>query len=346
MTVSWRLIGALLTCWAVLCQRGANAAPPSSADVDRAVGKAIRFLASQQQASGAWRSGQGESSAVTSLSLMAFMAAGHVPSEGSHGKIMDRGIRFVIDHQHPSGLLVTGNTHGPMYEHGICTLMLAEVAGMVDEPLATRVRTSLSRAVLLILKAQAVSKDARNAGGWRYQPTSNDSDLSATGWQLLALRAAKDVGCDVPAEAIEAAVGYVKKCSAMNRGGGFTYQPGDGVTPTRSGTGILCLEICGAHHAPETLAAADVLRRRPLRYGEDWFFYGVYYCMVGMFQVGGDAWTETRDVLTATLLERQSGDGAWTGQGTNELTHGAAYCTSLSVLALSVEYQYLPIYQR
>ena len=346
MTAQWRLIVAMLACWGVLGLHAASAAPPRSLEVDRAVGKAIRYLASQQQASGAWRSQQGESSAVTSLSLMAFMAAGHVPNEGPHGKNIDRGIRFVLDHQQPSGLLVTDKTHGPMYEHGICTLMLAEVAGMVDEPLASRVRTGLSRAVLLILKAQAVSKDARNAGGWRYTPTSNDSDLSATGWQLLALRAAKDVGCDVPAEAIEAAVGYVKKCSAMNRGGGFTYQPGEGVTATRTGTGILCLEICGEHHAPDTLAAANVLRRRPLRYDEQWFFYGVYYCMVGMFQVGGDAWTETRDVLAATLLERQSGDGAWTGQGSNEAGFGAGYCTSLAVLALSVEYQYLPIYQR
>ena len=277
MTVEWRSIGAVLACWSVLGLSVASAAPPTSPEVDRAVGKAIRYLASQQQASGAWRSPQGESSAMTSLSLMAFMAAGHLPGEGPLGKNMDRGIRYVLDHQHPSGLLVTGNTHGPMYEHGICTLMLAEVAGMVDEPLASRVRTSLSRAVLLILKAQAVSKDSRNAGGWRYHPTSNDSDLSATGWQLLALRAAKDVGCDVPAEAIDAAVGYVKKCSAMNRGGGFSYQPGDGVTATRSGTGILCLEICGEHHAAETLAAANVLRRRPLRYDEQWFFYGVYY---------------------------------------------------------------------
>ena len=239
MTARWRSIGAVLACWSVLGLHAAIAAPPSSAEVDRAVGKAVRFLASHQQASGAWRSPQGESSAMTSLSMMALMAAGHVPNEGPHGKNMDRGIRYVLDHQHPSGLLVTGNTHGPMYEHGICTLMLAEVAGMVDDPLATRVRTGLARAVMMILKAQAVSKDARNAGGWRYSPTSNDSDLSATGWQLLALRAAKDVGCDVPAEAIEAAVGYVKKCSAMNRGGGFSYQPGDGVTATRSGTGIL-----------------------------------------------------------------------------------------------------------
>ncbi len=282
--------------------------------------------------------------AMTSLTLMAFMATGHVPSEGPHGKNMERAIRWVVDRQLPTGLLAMNQVHGIMYEHGICTLMLAEVAGMVDEPLASRVRTSLAAAVKLILQAQAVPKVNQHVGGWRYSATSNDSDLSATGWQLLALRAAKDVGCDVPSASIEAAVSYVKRCTA--RPGGFSYMPGDGVTATRTGTGILCLEVCGNHHAPETIAAAQFLRRRPPRYQDGWFFYGAYYSSIGMFKVGGDYWTETRDALTTELIAHQAGDGAWTGNSTNEFSNGPIYCTSLATLALAVEYQYLPIYQR
>lgn len=321
-----------------------DAAPPTAQDVDRSLSRAIRYLASQQQASGAWRAPQGESVAMTSLTLMAFMANGHVPGEGPHGKNMERAIRWVVDRQLPNGLFALNQSHGVMYEHGICTLMLAEVAGMVDEPLASRVRTSLASAVKLILQAQAVPKGNQHVGGWRYSPTSNDSDLSATGWQLLALRAAKDVGCDVPGASIEAAVSYVKRCVA--RPGGFSYMPGDGVTATRTGTGILCLEVCGDHHAPETMAAAQFLRRRPPRYYEGWFFYGAYYSSIGMFKVGGDYWTETRDALTTELLTHQAGDGAWTGNNSNEFSHGPIYCTSLATLALAVEYQYLPIYQR
>lgn len=319
-------------------------AAPTPQEVDRSLSRAIRFLASQQQASGAWRAPQGESAAMTSLALMALMANGHVPGEGPHGKNMERAVRWVIDRQFPNGLFASQQTHGVMYEHGICTLMLAEVAGMVDEPLATRVRASLAVAVKLILQSQAVSKGQQHVGGWRYNPSSNDSDLSATGWQLLALRAAKDVGCDVPVASIEAAVSYVKRCSG--RGGGFSYQPGDGVTPTRAGTGILCLEVCGEHHAAETISAAEYLRRRPPRYQDGWYFYGAYYSSIGMFKVGGDYWTETRDAVASSLLAQQSADGAWTGNGSNELSFGPIYCTSLATLALAVEYQYLPIYQR
>lgn len=322
----------------------AQAAGPTPREIDQSIGRAIKFLADSQQDSGAWRSSNGESCAMTSLALMAFMAAGHVPGEGPYGQQLERGVRWVLNRQQQKGVFVSNHGH-PMYEHGICTLMLAEVSGMVSGPLSKQVREGLERAVAVILKAQLVPKANNHAGGWRYGPDSSDSDLSATGWQLLALRAAKDVGCDVPAESIDFAVSYVKKCSS-NRGGGFTYQPGDGVTATRTGTGILCLEICGAHHAPETLAAAAYLKRAPLRYHDSFFFYGVYYCMVGMFQVGGDAWTETRNHLATILLERQSDTGSWKGEQTNESNFGETYCTSMAVLALAVEYQYLPIYQR
>lgn len=320
---------------------------PTPREIDLSVSRATKYLADSQDNSGAWRTGHGESCGITALSIMALMASGHVPGEGPYGAKIDRGIRWIIQRQHPSGLFTSNIGHGPMYEHGICTLMMAEVAGMTNDQLAPQVRDSLTRAIKLILKAQVVPKGDNHAGGWRYGPSDHDSDLSVTGWQLLALRAAKDVGCDVPAESIDYAVGYVKKCAARNRGGGFSYQPGDGVTPTRTGTGILCLEICGQHHAPETMDAAKYLRRNPLRYrDESFFFYGVYYGMIGMFQVGGDAWTETRNQTASILISKQLANGSWNGADTNEVGFGSNYCTSMAVLALAVEYQYLPIYQR
>ena len=36
----------------------------------------------------------------------------------------------------------------------------------------------------------------------------------------------------------------------------------------------------------------------------------------------------------------------WEASGGNEHTYGSVYATSLSVLALAVEYLYLPIYQK
>ncbi len=313
--------------------------------IDAAISKALDHLAKRQNPSGAWTlDGQGESTSATSLAVMAFLAAGHVPGEGPYDQTIQRGVRWVLDHQQPNGLLVTERGHGPMYAHGISTLMLAEVAGMTDEALATKCREALKHAVRVILAAQSVRKDRNNAGGWRYHPSSNDSDLSVTGWQLLALRAAKNLGCDVPAEHIDAAVEYVKRCSTRNRG--FGYQPGSGSSPTRAGTGILCLEICGVHHSPEAVGAADALLQDPLRADQEWFYYGAYYCTIGMFQVGGKHWEQGKGHLIPLLLNLQAQDGSWSGRQGQERNIGTVYATSLAVLALSVEYQYLPIYQR
>jgi hypothetical protein len=322
---------------------------PSDREVDRSIVRALSFLAAQQKPSGAWQlknpSRGLDAASTTSLAVMAFMAAGHVPGEGPYGEQMNRGIRWVLSNQRPSdGLFQHRAGTGPMYTHGICTLMLAEVAGMVDASLSARVRSGLEKAILLILRAQAVPKGPDHAGGWRYHASSNDSDLSVTGWQLLALRAAKNIGCDVPAEAIEDAVSYVNKCAHKN--GGFSYHPDHGVNATRSGTGILCLEICGEHHAPATMSAADYLLARPLTYNDGFFFYGVYYCTVGMFQVGGRHWKITRDHITSLLLSKQQPNGSWNPQDGSEASFGPIYATSMSVLALAVEYQYLPIYQR
>lgn len=326
----------------------AEVAIPRQQAVDQAIVAALKYLATQQQPNGSWMINSfGESTAATSLAIMSFLSAGHIPGEGPYGKQIERGIDWVLAHQHPQGMLVHKSSHGPLYSHGISTLMLAEVQGMVNRRQAEPVRRGLERAIRLILEAQAVPKDDQHAGGWRYQSDSRDSDLSVTGWQLLALRAAKNNGCDVPAESIDDAVAYVKKCSLpADRGFGFAYQPGGGATATRTGTGILALEICGEHHTPEALGGADYLLRHPLQYSEHYFFYGVYYCSVGLFQVGGEHWEAQKANYMDILLRNQSPDGSWVAKHGSERSSGSIYSTSMSVLALAVEYQFLPIYQR
>ncbi|GAB4153606.1 MAG: terpene cyclase/mutase family protein [Planctomycetaceae bacterium] len=321
--------------------------------VDRSIVQALKYLAREQRPSGAWAIGRiGESTAATSLAVMAFLAAGHVPGEGPYGDAIEKGVQWVLDHQQPvdrtrgqeTVMLVHRRSHGPMYSHGISTLMLAEVCGMLDKKQGKECRKALEKSIRLILKAQNIQKSYRHAGGWRYQASSRDSDLSVTGWQLLALRAAKDIGCDVPKANIEKAVTYVKNCRSRF-GSGFGYQPSGGATATRTGTGILCLEVCGEHKCNETMRAADYLLRRPLQSRDSYFFYGVYYCTVGMFKVGGKHWKDTKNHLHNLLLNTQNGDGSWSPHG-SESSHGRIYSTSMAVLALAVEYRYLPIYQR
>lgn len=338
----------------VLCAAGLgsavdlHAAPRTTLQkrVDEALVRALKLLAREQRPSGAWVTrGNAESAAITALAVMAFMAAGNVPSEGPYAQRMQAAIRWIIRCQKPTGLIVNQSGRGPMYSHGICSLMLAEVVGMLPEDLEVEVRQALREAIRLILAAQQVSKASKYDGGWRYQITSEDSDLSVTGWQLLALRAAKNVGCDVPAENIDRAIRYVKKCSVPGNQG-FGYQNGSGPTPTRTGTGILALEVCGEHHCPEVLGGGEYLLRNPLREHDAFFYYGAYYCTVGLFKLGGDYWERSYQRLYETLLRLQNFDGSWPVGHSGEQTAGRIYSTTMSVLALAVEYRYLPIYQR
>ena len=324
-----------------------RAAGPSEHDVDESIVRALRYLAQHQQPAGGWNvdAFSGEATSATSLAVMSFLAAGHMPDEGPYGEIINRGVQFVIDHQEANGLLIHRRGHGPMYDHGISTLMLAEVSGLVPERQAAATRKALERAIRLILASQVVPKPGSQSGGWRYNPLSADSDLSVTGWQLLALRAAKDIGCDVPAENIDRAIDYVKRCSPRD-GRGFGYQPGNSATPVLSGTGLLALQVCGQEDSAEVHRAAEYLALRPLRYRDPWYFYGVYYTTIGMYKRGGDDWKNARGLLFQELLANQSPDGSWQAGNQNEAPWGRVYCTAMSVLALSVEYEYLPIYQR
>ncbi len=315
--------------------------------VDESIVRALRYLSEEQNATGSWRAGSyGDSTATTSLAIMSFLAAGHVPGEGPYGTQINRGIDWVLSQQQPNGMLVgRGRSHGPMYSHGISALMLAEVFGMVDEGLARKVKPGLEKGIKLILAAQNHRKEPAHRGGWRYYTTSTDSDLSVSAWQLLALRAAKDAGCDVPAENIDDAIEYIRRLRVRgNRG--FGYQTGHGSSATRAGTGIVALEVCGDHHSKEALGAADALIRRPLQRSDGYFYYGAYYCTVGMFKIGGEYWKRIKPTLFEVILSEQRADGSWQARQGSEKKAGTTYATSMAVLALAVEYRFLPIYQR
>lgn len=319
----------------------AAAEPPRREPMDEAIDKALEFLHRTQDPEGAWRMGNEPNAAITGLCVMAFLSAGHVPGEGRYGPTVEKGVRWVLGVQQPQGLIAKGGGQ-EMYHHGICTLMLAEVAGMTDDQLAGEIRDKLKKAVSLILKSQRAHGNPR--GGWRYQAGASDSDISVTGWQVMALRAAKNCGCDVPADSIERAVDYIKRCQDP-RTGGFRYMPEQqGANMPRTGTGLLCLEICGKqwHRSPEALKAGNYLLQAQKALGGQHFSYGVYYCSQGMFQLGGNYWKAFRQRLHEVLLPRQQSNGSFADRD----GFGPQYPTAMAVLALTVEYRYLPIYQR
>jgi hypothetical protein len=317
--------------------------PPNVRD---AVDRALVFLKSTQRPDGTWHAGQASSTAVPSLAVMAFLSRGHVPGQGPYGEMLDRTIDYVLRSQRDSGLLSKAEGgNAVMYEHGISTVMLSEVYGMVDDTRRERIEKALAKATKLTLDAQAVQKPPQYQGGWRYQPGSADSDISCTGWQLMGLRGAANCGAAVPRSALDAGREYVRRSAA--NGGGFSYQPGGPANQARTGTGILSMELLGQHDSPEAKAAGDwLLAHPPDNPGMEFYYYAVYYNAQALNQLGGTYWSTLYPRLRDTLLTLQQANGSFGGGSGQEQEAGEAYRTSMAVLALCVPYRYLPLYQK
>ncbi len=335
---------------------GLAGSPPSLADtqpealrrfdepVRRAVDEGLEWLAQSFDADRGFPGQHGSTSAIPALAAMAFLSAGHTPGNGPHGEVINQCIDYVLESEkekngRPSGVLIRRN--GRMYAHCISTLMLSEVSGMVDPQRQQRVDDTLARALNVILAAQQVKKrDQRQQGGWRYSPDSSDSDMSVTGWALMALRSARINGAPVPRQAIDEAIDYTQR-SFDEKSGGFEYQVGRGsVRYPLSGAAILCLELTGHHRSDMTLKGGDYIMK-PLRGGGfisgSHYHYGLYYCSQAMFQLGDDYWVPFAEKMYQETLKRQKDNGSWGNSG---------YETSMSILALTVAYRQLPIYQR
>lgn len=310
--------------------------------VDPAIENALAYLQRVQKSDGTFMGGYGDSSGISALVGMAFLSKGHLPTEGPYTTALNRCIDFILANQDPDGVFSKGYSgKGAMYAHNISTLFLSEVSGMVDPERQKRIAAALPKALALILRAQAVQKNDRHQGGWRYHLRSRDSDTSCSGWALMALRSAKLNGAAVPDEAISNAVSYLHR-HQDEKTGMFGYTDTEEHAHSLTGMGLLCLELCGEHGSQRSTRAGDWLLRnfRSLA-GRKHEFYGNYYNAQGMFQLGGRHWQEYADWMYATYLPKQSSDGSW-----DSLEVGHTYGTAMMVLAFAVPWRQLPIYQR
>lgn len=301
--------------------------------IGEAVDRGLASLAASQKPDGSFDTAH---PAVTAaLAVMAFLAKGHTPGVGPYGEVINRGIDRVLASQQPDGMLAS---EGNMYGHSAATLMLAEVTGMVDPQRQERIDDALGKAVKLLIQAQRVNKAPAAQGGWRYAPTSTDSDMSLTGWAFMAMWAARNAGYPVPRQAMDDAVAYIMRCHRP-QDGGFGYTPGAATSSSLVGAGSLCLTLVGMH--PEAAkAAAEYIGRAPVGHGH--FYYNIYYSSQAMFQLGGTYWERYAPKLYEVVLARQQPDGSFQ----RDQHSGQAYATSMAILSLTPTFRQLPVYQR
>jgi len=290
-----------------------------TAEGRKAAEAGLKFLAEQQAADGSFGTGNFKGNVgVTGLGALAFLAGGHQPDgQGNHRRSVLKALRFVLaqEQKQPAGFLhnPAASPHGPMYGHAYGTLFLAKLLGHVpDKEEAARLKATLERAVGLSVACQ------NGQGGWRYTPASQDADLSVTGTQALALRAARDAGLEVNRDTLAKAAKYAVAC--QNEDGSFRYmaQGGGGGSLSRAGLGLDVLLSAGRQETPEFARGLKYLlthkpggqQPRP----DFLYFPGHLHAARVLCAVGGAAWAEWYAALAGELLPMRQPDGSWKDQ--------------------------------
>ncbi len=304
-----------------------------------AIERGLEYLASSQHDDGSFGSGSFRGNvAVCGLAGLALMSNGSTPDRGPYGQQVGDVVEYLLANTSQSGFIASPRSasHGPMYGHGFATLLLAQAYGMSTDQ--AELREKLSKAVELIVGCQ------NDDGGWRYQPQRAEADLSVTICQVMALRAAKNSGLNVPGETIDRCIDYVKR--SQNADGGFMYMPGGGDSAfARSAAGVVALYSAGVYQGPEISKGIDyLLQFKPqegvIRRGETYYFYGHYYAVQAMWQHGGDPWDQWYPAVREELVARQRDDGSWTSPISLD------YATAMSCIILQIPNNCLPIFQR
>jgi hypothetical protein len=317
-------------------------------DVREMYDRGLQYLAASQGEQGDWAGGGAEQGpGTTGLALMALLASGEDPNFGLYSNHVRRALRSIISSQDPgTGILGAATSGRSMYHHGFAMLGLAEAYGAVDErnlwpdPKAQAGR-SIGQALELAVRAAVTSQKNNPLGGWRYSPSATDADTSVSGAVLVGLLAARNAGIEVPDEAINRAVSYYQKMTSPS---GFVAYAGGmggfGDSLARSSIATLIYAVARRKDLPEFKATLGHVKERLEERMPQYLEYGRYYQAQALFQGDVAAWEKWNTLLIRQLKQAQQPDGSFQGQW------GPGYSTSMSLLALALNYRFLPIYER
>ncbi|MEI7879918.1 MAG: prenyltransferase/squalene oxidase repeat-containing protein [bacterium] len=307
---------------------------------DTVVLKALRWLKLNQTTDGSWP-GQ-ETTAMTGLALLAYLAHGETTSSPEFGDTVTRGLQSLLKRQDNQGAFSKN-----VYAHAIATYAIAEAYTM------TRImdlKTPLDKAVRVIINGQ------QSNGGFDYNYLKGQRfDTSVTGWQIQALKAAKTADPDLDGleEALTRATRFLMTDAVARDGSGFVYEGKAGIPPPSGGkfsmtaAGSLCLQMLGKNTSAPVRSGLKILQNVQLEWpatGKANVYTG-YYVAQAKFQSGNQAdWMRWNLHMQKVLLAKQKPDGHWEQGDYDNGSH--VYTTTLCALMLEVYYRYLPSYAK
>jgi hypothetical protein len=312
-------------------------------NVDKSVTTGLDYLAAHQGKDGSFAD-RGPRIAITSLGLLAFLSAGETPGLGKYGSVVRGAIDYLVQQAPADGFF--GKLDGSrMYGQAMTTLALAEAWGVErSDSRRARIADVVKNAANLIVGAQRVNKTAPFAGGWRYEPNSLDSDISLSGWNLLALRACGGDGLEIPDDSAARSIAFILRCHRI--GGGFSYQPASGdISIASTGAAVLCLYLLNGSAGPEQADGLKYLREHPVDDQTRFPYYAMYYLVHAAIQSQDNGVAASSNQALERLTKMQLPDGSWPQSKSGE-EPGTLYATAMALLTLEAPYKLLPVYQQ
>ncbi|MEM8864044.1 MAG: prenyltransferase/squalene oxidase repeat-containing protein [Planctomycetota bacterium] len=324
-----------------------------TASTEAAVMAGLHWLARNQRSSGEWSlkgpyshgSNVDNTEAATAMALLAFQGRGFThrgdPAE-EFTRVVQRGWKRLLQSQNDDGLFFQeGPEHHRFYTHAQCTIALCELYGMTRDD---ELRDPAQLAIDYLVKTQA------SRGGWRYSPGSG-SDLSVTGWVVMALQSARMAGIEVPSITFDNVRAFLDAV-AHDGGSQYAYMVREGPRLPMTAEGLLCRQYLGwRHDDPRLERGVSLLIDELPEWENGRNVYYWYYATQVCHHMEGDAWRQWNNVMRQVLPENQvkrgRERGSWNPRGDRHgNTAGRLYVTCLSIYSLEVYYRHLPIYRQ
>ena len=319
-----------------------------------AVAMALEWIARNQQKNGSWslekpyKNGAPYENvnAATAMAMLALQGDGNTHTKGQYQKNVAAGLKVLLRSQATNGSLHGGSSseHQMMYTHALATIAICELYGMTHDSL---LREPCEKAIKYLVTVQA------SEGGWRYRP-GFESDMSVTGWCVMALQSARAAKLDVPNDTLRNVSRFLDSVKSDEYA--FSYLPRDPPTYSMTAEGLLSRQLLGMKRNDPAMAAGIgvLLRSDDLTWekGESGTHsvYGWYYATQVLHHYGDKQWEQwnnkMRVVLPANQIKNGPEKGSWPPENDFYGSQaGRLYQTCLCTYMLEVYWRHMPIYK-
>jgi hypothetical protein len=338
-----------------------------SSKTDEAVVAGLTWLVRVQEPDGSWHlagrfaqhstKDRDNPQAATAMALLAFQGYGVTPKSiempPEFVRSVRRGWEYLLKQQNSAdGSFFRekeANDSHRFYTHGLCTAALCEYLAMTG---SETLLEPAQRAADYCIRHQSVP-----TGGWRYRADrfSAESDVSVTGWMVLALKSGEAAGLNVPPEVFANVSRFLDSVMKSDQ---YMYREAEPeLRISMTAEAILCRMLLGWKQGDNRLETGiQQIRKHPPSF-DDHYKRDVYYWFYAtqvLYHYGGGSWMEWNNTMREILPKNQdrSNDqllrGSWNPHrpvrdawGTQ---YGRLYTTCLSIYILEVYYRHQRIY--